>query len=81
MDAKKCKQGIGLSGAIYAYTFGKESNHNLNKVKGTFSKTVIDFNPAILVTFSSWNFDHNSHSVNTCQVTFSPLLKCFVNIV
>lgn len=37
MEAKKCKQGIGLSGAMYVYTFGKEFNLT-NKVKGTFSK-------------------------------------------
>jgi len=37
MGANKCKQGIGLSGAMYAYTFGKEPKLT-NKVEGTFSK-------------------------------------------
>ena len=26
MEANKCKQGIGLNGAMYVYTFGKEFN-------------------------------------------------------
>lgn len=38
VDASKCKQGIGIKGAMYAYTFGKEFNLTY-KVKGIFKKS------------------------------------------